>query len=119
MNENNGESFGVWAILELMGHTKLAGFVTEEKRFGSEIGRIDIPTSADDPTKFFTQYFGGQTIYRLTPCTEQVARAFALGHQPRPVYVYELQLPAPRPISTKGEPDEVDIDEEEDEDEWN
>lgn len=29
MNENN-DNFGMWAILELMGHVKLAGFVDED-----------------------------------------------------------------------------------------
>jgi hypothetical protein len=118
VNDNNSESFGVWAILELMGHTKLAGFVTEEKRFGSEIGRIDIPTDREDPSKFFTQYFGGQTIYRLTPCTEQVARAFALGHQPRPVYIYELALPEPSGATNEGRGRLRGIDEEEGDHEW-
>jgi len=91
MNETN-DNFGAWAILELMGHVKLAGFVTEEELFGSKMGRVDIP-GEDGQT--MTQYFGGHTVYRLTPVTEQVARAFAARNRPRPVQVYELQLPAP------------------------
>ena len=91
MSKNTNDSFGTWAILELMGHVKLAGFVTEEELFGGKIGRIDIP---GEDGKNVTQYFGGHTIYRLTPVTEPVARAFAARNQPRPVYVYELQLPA-------------------------
>lgn len=47
MSENVNDNFGTWAILELMGHVKLAGFVTEEELFGGKIGRIDIP-GADD-----------------------------------------------------------------------
>ena len=31
-----------WAIVELMGHVRVAGFVTEEERFGVKLGRIDI-----------------------------------------------------------------------------
>ena len=42
-NQPNTEKFDQWAIVELMGHVKLAGRVTEEKRFGVEMGRIDIP----------------------------------------------------------------------------
>ncbi len=93
MSEN--DNFGTWAILELMGHVKLAGFVTEEELFGGKIGRIDIPAGTDGEMAV-TQYFGGHTVYRLTPVSEQVARAFAVRNQPRPVHIYELQLPAPR-----------------------
>lgn len=90
MTETN-DNFGTWAILELMGHVKLAGFVTEEELFGSKMGRIDIPPGEDG--KMVTQYFGGHTVYRLTPVTEEVAMAYAARNRPRPVYVYELQLP--------------------------
>lgn len=88
MSEN--DNFGMWAILELMGHVRVAGFVTEHELFGSKLGRIDIP--AEDG-QGVTQFFGGQTVYRLTPVSEQVARAFAERNRPRPVHVYELQLP--------------------------
>ncbi|MFA9263108.1 MAG: hypothetical protein ACEQSB_07265, partial [Undibacterium sp.] len=64
--------FDSWAILELLGHVKIAGRITEEERFGVKMGRIDIPTPADG---FVTQYFGGGSVYRLTPTTETVARA--------------------------------------------
>ena len=101
MTENEG--FGTWAILELMGHVKLAGYVTEEEHFGGKVGRIDIPT---DDGSSVTQFFGGHTIYRLTPVTEAVARAFAERNKPRPVYLYELPARIP--------PDGFDDDFEED-----
>lgn len=76
MSENKAaKGFGVWCVLELLGHVKVAGYVTEEELFGTKIGRIDIP--ADDEREAITQYFGGQSLYRLTPVTEDVARAFA------------------------------------------
>lgn len=76
----------LWGILELMGHVRIAGRITEEERFGGKLGRIDIPQ--DD--KFVTQYFNASSIYRLTPCTEDVARAVAGHCSPQPVYSYEL-----------------------------
>jgi len=91
MSETN-DNFGMWGILELMGHVKMAGFITEEELFGGKIGRIDIP---GEDGEAITQYFGGHTIYRLTPISEDMARAFAKRNRPRPVYVYELALPAP------------------------
>jgi len=55
------------------------------------MGRIDIPTKEGG---FVTQYFGGGSVYRLTPTTEEIARHIAINNQPRPVYEWELPKPA-------------------------
>jgi hypothetical protein len=86
------DSFEQWAILELMGHVRLAGKVTEEEHFGAKLGRIDIPNSDG----FTTQWFSGGSIYRLTPTTEDIARGVALRNQPEPVHRWELPAPAGR-----------------------
>ena len=101
--------FGAWAVLELMGHVKIAGYVTEEKLFGVELGRIDIPV---DDKKSITQYFGGSSVYRITPITEDVARAFAARNQPRPIYTYELALPDNRPSEEEMFFSQLDMDDE-------
>ena len=80
------ETFDQWAILELMGHVRIAGRVTEEEHFGAKLGRIDIPNGDG----FTTQYFTGGSIYRLTPTTEDIARGVALRNQPEPVHRWEL-----------------------------
>lgn len=100
----------MWAIVELMGHVKMAGYVTEEERFGGKMGRIDIPHPAGD----VTQYFGGSSVYRVTPCTEDVARAFAAGNRPQPVSLWQLELPMPRSstrdVPSGGQDDDYDPD---------
>jgi len=83
-------AFEQWAILELMGHVKLAGRVTEEEHFGAKLGRIDIPNG----DSFTTQYFSGGSIYRLTPTTEEIARGVAARNQPQPVHRWELPAPS-------------------------
>jgi hypothetical protein len=83
-NENDG--FDSWCILELLGHVRMAGRVTEEEWFGSKMGRIDVP----DGPGFVTVYFTANSVYRLTPTTEAVARAVAKGSRPQPVYRWEL-----------------------------
>lgn len=83
-----GEFYG---ILELMGHVRVAGRITEEERFGGKLGRIDIP---DKDGGFTTQYFNAASIYRLTPTSEEAARAVALNCQPHPVHAWELPKPA-------------------------
>jgi hypothetical protein len=82
----NQDAFDSWAIVELMGHVRIAGRVSEEERFGAKMGRIDIPTGDG----FTTQYFGGSSVYRLTPTTEEAARLVAKQNQPRPVHAWEF-----------------------------
>ena len=89
---DNEELFEQWAVVELLGHVRMAGLVTEEDRFGGKLGRIDIPVG----DKFITQYFGHGSVYRLTPCSEEVARAVSSANEPRPVHVYELPAQAMR-----------------------
>ena len=96
-----------WAVVELMGHVKVAGLVTEEERFGVKMGRIDIPMKDGGMT---TQYFGGGSVYRMTPTTEEVARTIATNNQPAPIHSWELPKTALLP--EKEEPvfyDEKDL----------
>lgn len=73
-----------WGIVELMGHVTLAGRVSEVKRFGVELGRVDVPDmrpGADPGAVSKTHYFGGHSLYRYTPCDEQTAREIAARSQ--------------------------------------
>lgn len=78
--------FGSWCILELFGHRRLAGYVTEAELFGAKLLRIDIPTGEG----MTTQYYGNAAVYGLTPTTEEIARAVAKRNQPEPVHRWEL-----------------------------
>lgn len=112
------EEQATWAIVELMGHVRIAGRLTEEEKFGSKLGRLDIP--AKDGS-FVTQMFGGGSVYRITIVTEAVARDVAAKTQPAPVspWDYPKQLPAPtqdvvfqEPIHDSHEDDYEDEDDE-------
>lgn len=99
--------FRQWCFLELMGHFKTAGIVTEVELFGTKLGRIDIPQKDDS---FVTQYFGGQAVYRCTPTTEEIARVLALANQADPVHPWTMQhllLRSPR-TRENNEDDEDD-----------
>jgi hypothetical protein len=101
------ESFDSWAILELMGHVRMAGRVTEEERFGAKMGRIDVPGEGDS---FTTVYFGGSSVYRMTPTTEEVARSVAAQNKPQPVHRWELPEPEKAASILDGRDDEDDDD---------
>lgn len=91
-------AFEAWSILELLGHVRLAGKVSEAELFGAKVGRIDIPIGPDETgtEQFNTQYFGGGALYRLTPTTEEIAKATAYQNRPRPVHIWAPRLSAPR-----------------------
>lgn len=67
-----------WAILELMGHRKLAGVLTEVSG-GAMAGfiRIDIPGPGKDAPMVATQFYAPGAVYCITPTTEAMARAVA------------------------------------------
>jgi len=79
MIEDQSTAIDCWACLELMGHVMTYGRITEEEHFGQKLGRIEIPTGED---AFLTQWFGGSSVYRITPCTEEVARRAAGYRRP-------------------------------------
>lgn len=101
-----------WGVLELMGHVRLAGRISEETKFGTALGRIDIPMDGD---KFLTQFFAGSSIYRLTPCDEQTARAVAAHNAPQPIHRFEM--PQIAHAASVAEQDEYEPDDEDEDDE--
>lgn len=108
--------FSGWAIVELMGHVRIAGRVSEEEHFGAKLGRIDIPDPQGDG--FTTQFFGGGSVYRLTPATEEIARKVAQSSQPEPVYAWDLRRQMgllPAPATSPGYDEGGDYDDQDDE----
>jgi len=95
-------AFDQWAILEIMGHNRFAGRLTEETIAGKGFLRIDIPSVGG--REGFTKFFGPDSVYAITPCTEDVAAAVAAELRNEPIGVYDLpedwrrklqRLPAP------------------------
>lgn len=78
------------AIVELMGHRRLAGIVSHAEMYGVAMLRIDVPGPEGTTT---TQFYGGGSIYALTPTTTDVVRAVAANNQPAVVHPWELPAP--------------------------
>jgi hypothetical protein len=92
------KTFDTWAIVELFGHSKIAGRVTEQQVAGGTFLRVDVPEL--DGQAGFTRFYGASAIYSITPVNEDLARRAAEALCPKPVTVYgvalaERQLPAP------------------------
>lgn len=74
---------GEYAILELFGHTTLVGRIEEVERFGSKMLAIQVMYAGQ---MLPAVYHGGAAIYRLTPCSPEVA----WKKQPKEAHVYSL-----------------------------
>lgn len=61
---------GEWAIVELFGHTTLVGRIAEVERFGSKMLAIELLFNR---VLLPAVFHGGAAIYRLTPCSPEVA----------------------------------------------
>ncbi|MDD5081747.1 MAG: hypothetical protein PHU08_00095 [Dehalococcoidales bacterium] len=93
MQGNEETIFKEWAILELMGHRRLAGLLTEVQIGGASFLRIDIPDK-DGKTEASQLYAPG-AVYCITPTSKEIAIAVAATSRPEPVSRWELQLPEP------------------------
>jgi hypothetical protein len=85
--------FEQWCVVELFGHQKLAGKVIEQTIAGSGFLRIDVPRADGS---FVTKLQNPKSVYGISPCSEEVARAVAVqlyGIEPiRPVDFKQLPV---------------------------
>lgn len=81
-----------WMIVELLGHRRLAGRVSEVTVAGHGFLRLDIPPAGADPGR--TQFIAPSAVYALHPVDETTARTAATTWRPEPVSRWELR-PAP------------------------
>lgn len=91
------EVFDSWAIVELFGHQRIAGKVTEQAIGGGSFLRVDVPECSGQAA--FTKFYGAAAIYAITPTSEELARAALRQIQPEPVSIWipELHTPAALP----------------------
>jgi hypothetical protein len=105
------EKFEAWGLLELFGHQRLAGKLTEQTIGGCHFVRIDVPPVGD--IQGYTRFFTSGAIYSMTPTSESIARGLATRLQAMPVQPYELRLQDQRAIHFEqtgdGHEDDVPI----------
>lgn len=83
--------FEEWAVLELFGHQRLAGLVTEVQIGGASFVRVDVPgdTRKGRLTKL-TKMYNPSAIYAITPVTEETARMIAKACSGEPVTRWDV-----------------------------
>ena len=77
--ERESEHFEAWGIVDLFGHTRLAGRISEQTIGGETFIRVDIPNgaNAEGADDFHTRLFGKGAIYGISLTDERIARETA------------------------------------------
>lgn len=97
------QAFDQWGVVEVMGHKKFAGHITEQQIAGSALVRVDVPevvNARSETVPAYSKLIGVGSVYCITPTTEEVARKAARAlaayeSDPLPVYIpQERQLAA-------------------------
>lgn len=95
--------FEEWAVVELFGHSRIAGKVSEATIGGCAFVRVDVPATETRPA--YTKFFGNGAIYAMTPCDEEVARLAAAEIEQ---YNVPIRVTMPRPALSAGREDDDD-----------
>lgn len=115
MTEQTKDTFEQWCIVEIFGHERIAGKVTEQRIGGSSFVRVDVPDI--NGQQGFTRLYGEKAIYSITPVSEDIARRAAAKMQVQPVSVYQLAAPSLTPDEeADAHRDGPDFDPDDDED---
>ncbi len=89
------EKFDQWAIVELFGHQRIAGRVTEQTIGGCAFVRIDVPAceaaGSNPATQAFTKLFGNGAIYGISFVDEATACMAARQLRVQPINTFELR----------------------------
>ncbi len=80
----NETKFEEWAIVDVMGHQRYVGQVTEQVIAGCDFVHVDIPKTKK--TQPWTKLIGTGSIYAITPVSEDIARSMAANSQREPVH---------------------------------
>lgn len=103
-----------WAIVEVMGHSRYAGFARQVPMGGAAMIRIDVPEvpayevererynyEGAEPkiekyvekvtgAPAFTKFLGVSSIFAITPCTKEAAIAAVKAFRAAPITVIDL-----------------------------
>ena len=89
--------FDEWCIVELFGHQKMAGHVTQSPL--GDMLRVDVHT--DEDTILYTRFINPKAIYAINPVSQEVALLVGRQFAQPPVSHWELQDMLPKqPVAT-------------------
>lgn len=72
---NEGKPLEAWAFIEIMGHSKIAGLVTERKLGTNVMIQVDVPKG--DNEFAYSRLFNPGALFSITPTSEEWCRKWA------------------------------------------
>jgi hypothetical protein len=99
------EKFEQWAIVELFGHQKIAGLVSEQVVGGCSFVRVDVP--ALDNRQAYTKLYGQNAIYCMTFVDEETASVAAKYFDQKPISEWSAKRMLEMPADTDPNQDEL------------
>lgn len=100
------EKIELFAVVELFGHQRIAGKVTEHAFGSSTFVRIDVPETPQQPP--FTRLVNPSAIYAINPVTEDVMITMARNIQQRPIDAWDIKEMVNKLIALKAKNDDPD-----------
>jgi len=91
-DQNTNSNFKTWAIVEVFGHEKYAGYVEELQIGGTSMLKIEVPntgTGCEYPLPGFTKIFNPSSVFSITPVSEDYAKEMANRLRKHPITAYE------------------------------
>lgn len=89
--ENQNQSFECWAVVQVYGHTTYAGYAAERNLFGKVMCELTVPEVKNQEVTLpsFTKVISPDSIFDITPVSEEYARAMAEKLSKHPIEGYE------------------------------
>ena len=98
------QKFETWGIVEVMGHSRFAGFITQAE-FPAGFLRVTVPPVGDK--QGFDKILAPGAIYAITPTDEETARTAAAVNCSEPLNAWELKREYQRTLPDASEPQVV------------
>lgn len=103
-HESEKSSFNEWALVELFGHQRIVGRVSEATLAGGAFLRVDVPAVAEN--KAYTRFYGPGAVYSISPISEEIALQMVSRCRNEPVSRFELPQIAEKVQETVEDGDE-------------
>ena len=102
------EKFDLWCVVELFGHSRIAGRCTEQNVAGTNMLRVDVPDTSNQPG--FTRFLSSGAIYAINPVSEGVARQIAENLQIQPVNIWDVRYLVDQKLKSLQDGESPDFD---------
>lgn len=110
------EKFEAFALVELFGHNRLSGKVTEQTIGGASFIRVDVPETNSQPA--FSRLLNPSAIYAINPITEETMIEMARNLDKAPLASWDVRetvRKAKAALEAPSQPErELEFEEEED-----